>query len=425
MTTEPLKKICFVIIGYGKKKDYRRGIEIDLDRTFEHIIEPVFTGLGFKCLRAADIDHSGSIDEIIYSNIYSADFVVADISTLNANVLYELGVRHGVKKNTTIIIADSTIDYPFDLSHISIEKYNHGGSYIDVKDAKDIQERLIKKTKELLKNQKTDSPLYHHLSNLNPPSLKPSVENPGQYASGERKESISDYLDSASKDIATKKYLSAIETLQKARKLNYEVSLVTQKLALATYKSQSPSPIESYKKAWEILSELSPDKSYDPETRGLAGAIFKGLFDLTKNNLFLRQSIEHYTAGFSIYENYYNGINIAFLLLQKALTDELADETIATYAQLISQRLKVKKICLKIMNHEGWHKRGKEDQIWVVLTLAEVFVGQENFKNEKICLDKAILLGASDFALETYENQKMKIIEYNELLRKKLNSMTD
>src|SRR4051812_4881326 len=116
-----MQKTCFVIIGFGVKTDYATGREIDLDKTFKNIIEPAFTELDFVCYRASDIQHSGVIDVPMYENILKADFVVADLTTLNPNVLYELGIRHAVKKNTTIVISDKSLKYPFDLSHIIID----------------------------------------------------------------------------------------------------------------------------------------------------------------------------------------------------------------------------------------------------------------------------------------------------------------
>ncbi len=77
-----VEKTCFVIIGYGKKMDYQTGRELDLDKTFDYIIKPVFEELGFVCFRASDIKHSGVIDLPMYENILRSDFVLADISTL-------------------------------------------------------------------------------------------------------------------------------------------------------------------------------------------------------------------------------------------------------------------------------------------------------------------------------------------------------
>lgn len=81
------QKTCFVIMGFGIKTDFRTGRDIDLDKTYKNIIKPVFDKLGFLCFRADDIKHSGVIDYHMYDNIIKADFVLADISTLNPNVL--------------------------------------------------------------------------------------------------------------------------------------------------------------------------------------------------------------------------------------------------------------------------------------------------------------------------------------------------
>ena len=65
------KKTCFVIIGFGPKPDHETGRIIDLDKTFEHLIKPVFDELNISCFRAKDIKHmisqcmSGFIKQIL------------------------------------------------------------------------------------------------------------------------------------------------------------------------------------------------------------------------------------------------------------------------------------------------------------------------------------------------------------------------
>ena len=139
------KKTCFVIIGYGQKPDFETGRTIDLDKTYDNLIKPVFTDLKIECFRAKDIRHTGIIDVPMYEWIYKADFVIADISTLNPNVLYELGVRHALRPNTTIVISEDQTKYPFDLNHTIITKYEHLGKDIGVSEAKRFK-RELKKT---------------------------------------------------------------------------------------------------------------------------------------------------------------------------------------------------------------------------------------------------------------------------------------
>jgi hypothetical protein len=101
-------KNCFVIIGYGKKTSYINGKvrELDLDQTFSLLIKPVFDELSIPCYRAIDKNTNGSIDKLMLKEIKEAYIAIADISTLNANVMWELGVRHALRPHHTIMICE-------------------------------------------------------------------------------------------------------------------------------------------------------------------------------------------------------------------------------------------------------------------------------------------------------------------------------
>lgn len=111
-------KTCFVIIGYGIKIDFATGRKLNLDKTFDNLIKPVFKSLGIDCFRAIDKNGTGVIDSLMYKWILEADIVLADISTLNPNVVYELGVRHALRPYSTIIISEHKVmeKLPFDLT---------------------------------------------------------------------------------------------------------------------------------------------------------------------------------------------------------------------------------------------------------------------------------------------------------------------
>ncbi len=96
MSKDP-RKVCFVIMGFGKKTDYESGRTLDLDATYETIIRPAAADQDLRCIRADEIMHSGVIDTEMYEMLLRADLVVADISTGNVNAVYELGVRHAFK----------------------------------------------------------------------------------------------------------------------------------------------------------------------------------------------------------------------------------------------------------------------------------------------------------------------------------------
>ena len=62
-----MKKICFVIMGFGKKTDYPSGRTLDLDKTYKNLIKPAVEASGFQCIRADEIQDSGLIDKSMYA----------------------------------------------------------------------------------------------------------------------------------------------------------------------------------------------------------------------------------------------------------------------------------------------------------------------------------------------------------------------
>jgi nucleoside 2-deoxyribosyltransferase len=125
-----MEKICFVIMGYGKKTDIRTGKTYDLDKTYLNIIKPAVEKAGLTCVRGDEIQESGIIDKSMYALLLKADVVIADITTYNPNAIYELGVRHAVKPYTTIILKEKKHEIPFDLSHVKVFSYEHMGNDI-------------------------------------------------------------------------------------------------------------------------------------------------------------------------------------------------------------------------------------------------------------------------------------------------------
>lgn len=99
MPNEHGQKTCFVVMGFGQKTDYQANPPrvLDLDRTFRNIIQPAVQACGVECVRADKIIHSTLIDKPMYERLHDADLVIADLSTSNANALYELGVRHALR----------------------------------------------------------------------------------------------------------------------------------------------------------------------------------------------------------------------------------------------------------------------------------------------------------------------------------------
>ena len=83
---------------------------------YTDVIKPTCEQFGLKAIRADDIYKSGLIINDIARLIEEASVIIADVTTDNPNVFYEVGYAHGIKK-ATILLSDRTREkLPFDVS---------------------------------------------------------------------------------------------------------------------------------------------------------------------------------------------------------------------------------------------------------------------------------------------------------------------
>lgn len=402
-----MDKTCFVIIGYGIKTDYSTGRNLNLDNTYDSLIKPVFDKLKISCFRAKDIIHSGIIDKPMYDWIFKADIVVADLSTLNPNVLYELGVRHALKPYTTIVIAEDKLDkIPFDLSHLNIDPaYHHLGDDIGVQEAKRFKKVLKQKVTAILNNPQNDSPVHTFLKGLK--FTKDEVEEIKEIQ--EEQKTLSELINEAEHAKNNSEFSSAIKLFKKANDIEKGDTFLTQRLALVTYKSKKPDSIKALKKAINILKKLNPDFSTDTETLGLSGAIYKRLFEESgnKNMAYLEKAIWFYERGFFIKQDYYNGINAAFLYTKRSILQKKKEEAIVDYTYANRIRKKVLEICNKIVKSKDFKDRG--DKNWIYFTLAEAYFVLEQNKEMIKAQEFAKKFSEGSFDISSFEKQKKEL----------------
>ncbi len=98
---------AFVIRPFGTKKDLS-GRKIDFDRVHKELIGPALKAVELSGETTGEIVDAGNIREDMFALIFEADLVVCDITILNANVSYELGIRHALRKKSTVMIKGKT-----------------------------------------------------------------------------------------------------------------------------------------------------------------------------------------------------------------------------------------------------------------------------------------------------------------------------
>jgi len=109
---------CFIIMPF-REKEFKQTIYSDVIKPF---IENEFN---IACYRVDEDDLPDRIDNKIYSYILRSAFVVAEVTTRNPNVLYELGLAHMLEKDCIILTQTSYSEIPFDINRISAEPYEN------------------------------------------------------------------------------------------------------------------------------------------------------------------------------------------------------------------------------------------------------------------------------------------------------------
>lgn len=95
----------------------------DFDDVFEHIIRAPLESAGFTVSRADEVRGSRSIMHDVVQGIFDAELIVADLTSANPNVYYELGIAHAVRKKV-ILLAQDLEEVPFDLRAYRVVTYS-------------------------------------------------------------------------------------------------------------------------------------------------------------------------------------------------------------------------------------------------------------------------------------------------------------
>jgi hypothetical protein len=446
---------CFVVMGFGKKTDFETGRTLDLDKSYRNIIKPAVVSAGLECTRADEIPHSGVIDVPMYERLLMADVVVADLSTSNKNAFYELGVRHALRPQTTIVICeDGAKSFPFDVNHVLVRQYHHMGEGIDFDEVERFRAALTQAIRDILatKPQPKDSPVYTFLNDLTPPALAKAMQGvaeevaktapPAQPQTPAGSVVLSELMQEvdeaqAQSDFVTAKVLltrlrkkmkeAAAQVAQQARdkgvtdvKEAREDPYVIQRLALVTYKSKAPSPEAALEEARTLLATLEPETSNDTETLGLWGAIHKRLWELTGNMAHLESAIRAYERGFYLRNDYYNGINFAYLQNVRAAEsakradaaaspDEavsLRADAVASYVSAAATRREVLQICEGVLGSE---KLTDEAKYWVMATMAEAYLGMGDQAGADRTIADAFKIASAQWMKDSTEDQMNKL----------------
>lgn len=145
-------KSCFIITPIGKDNSETRR---QADGLITSVIDPVLAEFSFKSCVAHRIDSLGSITNQIISHILDDELVIADLTGLNPNVMYELAVRHATGK-PVICLAEKGTNLPFDITAERTVFYTN-----DMQGVEDLKNSLRNMIKVIpLEENVIDNPIY-------------------------------------------------------------------------------------------------------------------------------------------------------------------------------------------------------------------------------------------------------------------------
>jgi tetratricopeptide (TPR) repeat protein len=163
-----MRPLCFVLMPFGRKTD-AAGNVVDFDAVYRDLIAPAITESGLDPLRADHEEVGGVIQKPMFERLVLCEYAVADLTTANANVYYELGVRHAVRPYSTVLLYANTSRLPFDVGPLRYVPYELGsGGTVGALESS--RAALVEGLRAAQRAQ-TDSPLFQLLDGYPVPAL--------------------------------------------------------------------------------------------------------------------------------------------------------------------------------------------------------------------------------------------------------------
>ena len=434
---------AFIIRPFGTKND------INFDEVEKQLIDPALNRLDITGRTTMEIRRQGNIRLDMFQRLLTADVVIADISIQNANVYYELGVRHALRGKHTFMIRASgadlkTDEVPFDLKTDRYLTYDGKNPAASVDD-------LWTGLKQTINAKQQDSPVFQMLPDL---------------AEQERARFLPiplDYREEVER-ATEKKELGDLELLAaEARGFEWEIEGL-RLVGRAQFKLKA---FEGARATWEVIRK---NNDQDVEANTLLGTIYQRLGDLTSSDLalkrvltikgldpkaraevrslvgrnakvrwtdewsqiaslperqqralrsgFLKDSLEAYEAAFNEDLNhFYSGLNtLAMLTIQTKLAELLPDvwaepfdDDAEAARELDSHKKHIQKLSgsvdLSLKSTAERNKREEVTDIWVEISEGDLCFLTSNKPGKVSNFYRDALAGAKDFEIDAVRRQ--------------------
>ncbi len=460
-----MKPRVFVVMPYDVKEvqpaapatgaePARPAVSVNFNDVYGLLIGPALKAADCEPFRADEEAAAGDIRTDMYFELVTADFVVADVSILNANVFYELGIRHGVARRGILLIHGGWGKPPFDI--VPDRRFEYAGALFVVGRARDdawqssLQAevtRLAGVFRKAIANdaQKAGSPVYEELVGLEPVDWSRLETARARYFRGvdddwqsrvrvaSREGRTGDVLTLAG-DAPTRFHhvqllFRAARGLIDLERFDFAEEVLREVLAVDPDHFPARCQLglvlgrlKRYAEAQDLMAAAARSRPGDPEAQGILGRVYKDLWRVrwqeeptlearqrraVERSQLAASAIRSYNAAFRRdLGSYYNGINVLAL---QALLDHLAQATGMVPADsgladadAVAAVLRVAVGCAL----ERARQAGDEEEVtWASATLGELAVVEGRADEARRCYAESLTPSVTYFQIRSMLSQ--------------------
>lgn len=357
-----MKLLCFVLMPFGTKKD-ENGKDINFDKVYAEFIKPSIEDAGLEPIRADEEQVGGIIHKPMYERLMLCEYAVADLSISNANVFYELGIRHAIRPYTTVSVFECQSKLPFDISFLRSLPYDR-----TLQNLSDLKKQLTKKLFDAKEKKDIDSPLFQLIEGIKPSNIEhiktdvfrerveynKIIKNKLFYARNKKDKVELISIENSLQNIADIESGVLVDLFLSYRALNaYDemVSLVAkmskplqQSIMIQEQLGFALNRVGKKEEAIQVLKEVIKKYGKNSETCGILGRVYKdywqeNIANETLSKGYLKKAIQIYLDGFeSDFRDAYPGINAVTLM--DIAKDKRKEELLPVVTYAVKQKMK-------------------------------------------------------------------------------------
>lgn len=360
------RPLCFVLMPFGQKPT-SGGALVDFDAVYQDLIKPAIEAAELEPLRADEEMTGGVIHKPMFERLILCEYAVCDLTTANANVFYELGLRHAVRRASTVLLfAEGTGQLPFDVAPLRALPYKLAP---DGKPAEvpTVRSALVGKLREA-RSATPDSPVYQLVEGFpDIQRLKTDVFRDRVRYSEEMKKRLAnarkhgvDAVRAVERELgnladaeaaividlflsyrAVKAWENMIALVPKMSPPLAATVMVQEQLGLALNRAERGDEAE------QVLTDLIARRGPSSETYGILGRVYKDRWeaaakagDAFRARGSLDKAIDAYLKGFEAdWRDAYPGINAVTLMELKEPPDARREQLIPVVTYAVARRI--------------------------------------------------------------------------------------